>query len=97
MRRGVYRLTEYACWYTALCILIAPAITTHSMENMVMEASFDSRDYAYMNAGNSSFLFVHSHRRSYGAIAIQSMDMGQCIEGKHTTLQVGVGASAIPL
>ena len=90
-------MTEYACWSTALCLCLAPAIITHSMENMVMEVSFDSCDYAYMNAGNSSLLFVHSHRCSYGAIAIQRMDMGKCIEGKHPTHQVGVGASAIPL
>ena len=58
MGRGGYGLPEDACWDIALCLRLAPPVSTMDMENMVMEVRFDSLDYIYMNEGTSALLFV---------------------------------------
>ena len=58
LRRGSYVPPEDACWYTAHRLCLAPTIITHGMANMVREVHFESRDYYYLNAGTSAYLFV---------------------------------------
>ena len=58
MGRCGYGPLEDTCWDTAPRLCLSPPIRNHGITKMVRDMHFDSREYAYMDAGSSTFFFV---------------------------------------
>ena len=95
MGGGGYDPPKDVCWATEQRFRLAPPFITIGVENLVREVRFESCDNAYMNAGTSSLLFSVAQSRRYGAVAIQSVAAVKYFEGKHLTLDGGVGAASM--